>query len=122
MSRGSPISKVYPAHPPINGKKNTVLGRPPVNWITAISGLFGTDLIASGSSTGHVQLWQLTVEGKAFSFGDEGGDNNDKSEKLRGRLRIHHDKTKISRVPGGEYNLVSHINSTCCLLSLSVLI
>ena len=111
MSRGSPISKVYPAHPQISNAENSVLSRPSVNWITAVSGLFGTDLIASGSSTGHVQLWRLIVDGKAFTFGSDtqNGKSDDEKEeyvKLRGRVRIHQDTTKIERVPGGEFYLV----------------
>ena len=29
------------------------------NWITAVAGLYGTDLLATASSTGHIQLWRV---------------------------------------------------------------
>lgn len=97
--------------------------RPAVNWVTSVSGLFGTDLIASGSSSGHVQLWRLVVEGKAFSFG-RGGDDSDEENgkpKSRGRLRVHHDNTKIVRIPEGEFHLV-RLCTSFLNLSLSLLL
>ncbi|VDK21937.1 unnamed protein product [Taenia asiatica] len=113
ISRGSPICKICPAHPPMTKDMDSATARPAVNWVTTVSGLFGTDLIASGSSSGHVQLWRLVVEGKAFSFG-RGGDGSDEENgkpKSRGRLRVHHDNTKIVRIPEGEFHLAGYVNS-----------
>ncbi|KAL7065167.1 hypothetical protein AAHC03_04575 [Spirometra sp. Aus1] len=128
VSRGSPICRIYPAHPTSShAPPRLPTERPAVNWVTAVAGLFGTDLFASGSSTGHVQLWKLVVEGKAFSF-DDGGkagleqedDDEDKEEEgarfaRRGgagrRLRVHHDNTRIERIPGADFNLAGFINS-----------
>lgn len=113
ISRGSPISKICPAHPPTTNAIDSATARPAVNWVTAVSGLFSTDLIASGSSSGHVQLWRLAVEGKAFSFGGgrDGSDDDNGEVKSRGRLRVHHDNTKIVRIPEGEFHLAGYVNS-----------
>ncbi|BHF63644.1 pre-rRNA processing protein [Sparganum proliferum] len=129
VSRGSPICRIYPAHPTSShAPPRLPTERPAVNWVTAVAGLFGTDLFASGSSTGHVQLWKLVVEGKAFSFddggkaglGEEDDDEEDKEEEgarfaRRGgagrRLRVHHDNTRIERIPGADFNLAGFINS-----------
>ncbi|KAL5109688.1 U3 small nucleolar RNA-interacting protein 2 [Taenia crassiceps] len=112
-SRGSPISKVCPAHPPMIKEMESATARPAVNWVTTVSGLFGTDLIASGSSSGHIQLWRLVVEGKAFSFGRDGDGSDGENVKAnsRGRLRVHHDNAKIVRIPGGEFYLGGYVNS-----------
>uniref|UniRef100_A0A5K3FCK8 WD_REPEATS_REGION domain-containing protein n=2 Tax=Mesocestoides corti TaxID=53468 RepID=A0A5K3FCK8_MESCO len=106
VSRGSPISKIYPAHPPVTRDMDSPTSRPALNWVTAVSGLFGTDLFASGSSTGHVRLWRLVVEGKAFTFGDE-----DEEPRSKGRLKVHHDTTKIEPIPNGEFHLAGYVNS-----------
>lgn len=92
--------------------------RPAVNWVTAVAGLFGSDLFASGSSSGHVQLWRLVLDGKAFSFdvGDNKEDDDVDDEinaalKRRGgsRMKLHHDSTRIERVPFGEFHLVRYV-------------
>ncbi|VDM17276.1 unnamed protein product [Hydatigera taeniaeformis] len=112
ISRGSPISKIRPAHPLTTKDINLVTSRPAVNWVTAVSGLYGTDLIASGSSSGHVQLWRLVIEGKAFSFGGGGNEigNGNGEPKSRGRFRVHHDKAEIVKVPEGEFHLAGYVN------------
>lgn len=117
MSRGSPICKISPAHPPTSREQVLPTDRPAVNWVTAVSGLFGSDLIASGSSSGHVQLWRLVIEGKAFSFGgaaneeDGDGDEGESGRRTGGRLKVHHDTTRIERIPNAEFNLVSLVSS-----------
>uniref|UniRef100_A0A183THI4 WD_REPEATS_REGION domain-containing protein n=1 Tax=Schistocephalus solidus TaxID=70667 RepID=A0A183THI4_SCHSO len=125
VSRGSPICRICPAHPPSSqGPLRLPTERPAVNWVTAVAGLFGTDLFASGSSTGHVQLWKLVVEGKEFSFDDSGKAGPEQEEDddeeatsfvRRGgigrRLRVHHDNTRIERIPGADFHLAGFINS-----------
>ncbi|KAM7537596.1 hypothetical protein Aperf_G00000077621 [Anoplocephala perfoliata] len=118
VSRGSPICKVFPAHPSTSSNFGSVTSRPSLNWVTAVTGLFSTDLLASASSSGHIQLWRLHLESvKAFSFGDTGNDNDEEvdsekeSKTKQSRLRIHHDSAKLERIPGGDFQLDGFINS-----------
>nr|CDS27653.1 U3 small nucleolar RNA interacting protein 2 [Hymenolepis microstoma] len=116
VSRGSPICKISPAHPYISSDLVSVKARPALNWITAVTGLFSTDLLATGSSSGHVQLWRLHLESeKAFSFGfgdDEGEEGSDEESKPRQtRVRVHHDSAKLERIPNGEFHLGGFVNS-----------
>ncbi|KAM3182832.1 hypothetical protein ACTXT7_011538 [Hymenolepis weldensis] len=120
MSRGSPICKISPAHPPTSNDLGSVTARPALNWVTAVTGLFSTDLLATASSSGHVQLWRLHLESeKAFSFGfnsenvgdddEEGSDGESKTKQTR--LRVHHDSAKLERIPKGEFQLGGFVNS-----------
>ncbi|VUZ38906.1 unnamed protein product, partial [Hymenolepis diminuta] len=120
MSRGSPICKISPAHPPTSSDLDSVTARPALNWVTSVTGLFSTDLLATGSSSGHVQLWRLHLESeKAFSFGlgsenvgdddEEGSDGESRTKQAR--LRVHHDSAKLERIPKGEFQLGGFVNS-----------
>ncbi|VDO02825.1 unnamed protein product [Rodentolepis nana] len=119
VSRGSPICKISPAHPYISSDLVSVKARPALNWVTAVTGLFSTDLLATGSSSGHVQLWRLHLESeKTFSFGvgdDEDKEGSDEESKPKQtRLRVHHDSAKLERIPNGEFHLVSFSSLALC--------
>ncbi|CAL8069981.1 unnamed protein product [Calicophoron daubneyi] len=62
-SRGSPVFTVSHAHPEpkiLNSEPGQMeFHRPVASWVTAVAGLSGTDLLATGASTGHVQLWRI---------------------------------------------------------------
>ncbi|CAH8851011.1 unnamed protein product [Trichobilharzia szidati] len=100
-SRGSPVFTVSPAHPvaklcPPTPSEPFI--RPVANWVSAVTGLYGTDLIASGSSTGHVQLWRLITP------------QLERSNEGKGQQQQLRTQVSIERLPGRSISLGGFIN------------
>ncbi|GAA51405.1 ribosomal RNA-processing protein 9 [Clonorchis sinensis] len=102
-SRGSPVSSISPAHPepklldPSPGQSE--FRRPIANWVSAITGLAGTDLIASGSSTGHIQFWRFVRPSDQL-------ETNNNQEKQQQRTQV-----KLERLTGCSLSLTGFVNS-----------
>ncbi|CAH8505296.1 unnamed protein product [Schistosoma turkestanicum] len=100
-SRGSPVYTVSPAHPVAKlcpPSESEPFIRPVANWVSAITGLYGTDLIASGSSTGHIQFWRL-VQPQT--------ERSSEANKVQQQLRT---QVSIERIPGLSISLGGFIN------------
>ncbi|KER32559.1 hypothetical protein T265_01432 [Opisthorchis viverrini] len=102
-SRGSPVSSISPAHPepklldPLPGQSE--FRRPIANWVSAVTGLAGTDLIASGSSTGHIQFWR-------FVRPSDQVETNNNQERQQQRTQV-----KLERLTGCSLSLSGFVNS-----------
>ncbi|TPP56129.1 U3 small nucleolar RNA interacting protein 2 [Fasciola gigantica] len=99
-SRGSPVFTVSSAHPVPRrldpSPEESHFRHPIANWVTAIAGLPGTDLIATGSTTGHVQLWRVVLPGQYHGETMPGTEAQ--------QLRTH---IKLERLSGCSMALVS---------------
>ncbi|KAA0198513.1 U3 small nucleolar RNA-interacting protein 2 [Fasciolopsis buskii] len=103
-SRGSPVFTVSSAHPVPQrltpGPEESQFRRPIANWVSAIAGLTGTDLIATGSTTGHVQLWRVVLPGQYH------GEVMSGAEAQQSRTQI-----RLERLSGCSLSLMGFINS-----------
>nr|CAX73833.1 U3 small nucleolar RNA-interacting protein 2 [Schistosoma japonicum] len=101
-SRGSPVFTVSPAHPVAKlcpPSESEPFIRPVANWVSAVTGLYGTDLIASGSSTGHIQFWRLVQPQPERSIEVKG------EQQQQSRTQV-----SIERIPGLNISLGGFIN------------
>ncbi|KAF7258036.1 hypothetical protein EG68_04769 [Paragonimus skrjabini miyazakii] len=103
VSRGSPVFTVNSAHPEpkLVGESfdSVTFHRPVANWVSAVAGLPGTDLIASASSTGHVQFWRLIRASDELDVG-----SNRSSQQQRAQI-------KLERLVGCSVSLTGFVNS-----------
>ncbi|CAI2728405.1 unnamed protein product [Schistosoma spindalis] len=100
-SRGSPVFTVSPAHPVAKLCPPSISEpfiRPVANWVSAITGLYGTDLIASGSSTGHIQFWRLVQP------------QWDRSNEVKVQQQQQRTQISIERIPSLSISLGGFIN------------
>ncbi|KAF8570454.1 hypothetical protein P879_02162 [Paragonimus westermani] len=103
VSRGSPVFTVDSAHPEpklVDQSFDSVtFHRPVANWVSAVTGLPGTDLIASAASTGHVQFWRLL---RASDEPDVGLNRSNQQQRAQ---------IKLERLAGCSISLTGFVNS-----------
>ncbi|KAF6775302.1 hypothetical protein AHF37_05084 [Paragonimus kellicotti] len=101
VSRGSPVFTVNSAHPEpkLVGESfdSVTFHRPVANWVSAVAGLPGTDLIASAASTGHVQFWRLIRASDELDVG-----SNRSNQQQRAQI-------KLERLVGCSVSLVCDV-------------
>lgn len=91
------------------GPEESQFRRPIANWVSAIAGLTGTDLIATGSTTGHVQLWRVVLPGQYH------GEVMSGAEAQQSRTQI-----RLERLSGCSLSLVGFFLFFALLISSSI--
>ncbi|KAL3309896.1 pre-rRNA processing protein [Cichlidogyrus casuarinus] len=112
-SRGSPVQVLCNAHAALDSedldswRTSHLLGaRKPLVWITCITGLRGTDLIATGASTGEVLFWKISQPSKVAALGQ----TLSKEQRLQ-MVDSSVTGTKLAPLPNSRIQFAGFVNS-----------